>query len=65
MIPHTIPYRIILSIIFLSYTAIHVNNIRIPVHSHTLQLASPPNASHLSSMTYPTVYRDDPPPPIH
>jgi hypothetical protein len=50
MAPHTTPYCIILSILFLSYTAIHINNIPSPVHAHTFQLASPPpKTSQLSS----------------
>jgi hypothetical protein len=35
-----------------------------PVHAHTFQLSSPPNTSHLSSMSYPADYGDNPPPPL-
>jgi hypothetical protein len=64
--PHPILHRTVLSILFLFYTAIHINNIPIPVvHAHTFQLASPPNTPNLSSMSYPADYDgDDPPPPF-
>jgi hypothetical protein len=59
-----VTYRIILSILFLSYTSIHINTIPSSAHGHTFQLASPPNTLHLSSMSYPADYDgDDPPPP--
>jgi hypothetical protein len=67
MTPHTAPYCIILSILFLSYRAIHINIIPSPVaNAHTFQLTSPPNTPHLSSMSYPADYDgDDPPPHIY
>jgi hypothetical protein len=65
MTPHTAPYHIILSILFLSYTAMHINTIPSPVvYAHTFQLASPPNTPHLSSMSYPADYNGDDPPPF-
>jgi hypothetical protein len=63
MTPHIALYRIILSILFLSYTAIHINNIPSPVgDAHTFQLVSPPNTPHASSMSYPADYDGDDPP---
>jgi hypothetical protein len=62
MAPHTTPYRIIISIIYLYYIAIHINSIPSPVHAQTFQLASPHNTPHVSIMTYPADYGDDPPP---
>jgi hypothetical protein len=62
MAPHTTPYRLIISILFLSYTAIHINTISSPVvHAHTFQLARPLNTLHLSIMSYPADYGDAPP----
>jgi hypothetical protein len=73
----TAPYRTILYIQYISYTAIHINTIPSPVthahswintvpspviHDHTFQLASPPNTLHLSSMSYPADYDGDDPP---
>jgi hypothetical protein len=60
MAPHTRPYRIILSILFISYTVIRINNTPSSVHAHTFQLSRPSNTPHLSSMSYPADYGDDP-----
>jgi hypothetical protein len=77
--PHTAPYSTILYILYLSYTAIHINTIPSPVihahswintvpipviHAHNFQLASPSNTPNLSSMSYPADYDGDDPPPF-